>query len=258
MKTPLVTFVLSGFKRPHVMREQYEAIQAQTVKDFDIMYWINAPGDSLKTFDGCQDIISANQAVVANNDYGSWGRFVCALNSRSQFVHVVDDDTLPGPKWLENCLETYKEVGGGVLSTRGVIMTEHDMQYPAPHSYTPVGWCAPNEETTRVDMGCHSWFFDKNVLRAYFAAMPTHFPMRFGEDTHIAFAAKMHMGINSYVPKHPKDDTEVWGSNFDKAIKYGEEACAISMDPQANVGMNRYWQFVKGNGYKTMLEEAKA
>jgi len=257
MSTPLVTFVLSGFKRPHVMREQYDAIQAQTVKDFKVMYWVNAPGDSIDTFADCKDILEKNDTVVANNDYGSWGRFVCALNTRTQFIHVVDDDTIPGPRWLENCIETYNEVGGGVLSTRGVIMTDKDMDYPAPHSYKPVGWCAANEETTRVDMGCHSWFFDKNVLRAYFAAMPTFFPQRFGEDTHIAWAAKHHMNLNSYVPKHPKNDTSLWGSDFNKAVKYGEEACAISMDPHANAGMRQYWQFVKSQGYKTMVEENK-
>lgn len=247
-----LTIILSGFKRPHTMREQLDALNAQTVKDFDVMLWVNAPGDSINEFPG--DIIGNCKSVVANNDYGSWGRFVCALNARTEFVHVIDDDTIPGPRWLENCFATYEETQG-VLSTRGVIMTEHDMQYPMPHSYTPVGWCAPNEETTRVDMGCHSWFFHKDVLRAYFGEMPTIFPMRFGEDTHIAYAAKKRMGVNSYVPKHPKDNTDLWGSNFDKAVKYGSEACAISMDAQANMGMNKYWQFVKQAGYKTMLEE---
>ena len=255
MSTPLVTYVLSGFMRPHTMEEQYNAIMAQTVQDFEIMLWVNLPNPEVEF---PPHIINKCKSVVANADYGSWGRFVCALNSRSKFIHVVDDDTIPGPRYLENCLSTYEEVGGGILSTRGVIMTEHDMRYPMPESYEPVGWCNPNEDTTRVDMGCHSWFFDKNVLRAYFAEMPTHFPMRFGEDTHISYAAKKHMNVNTYVPKHPKDDISLWGSMRETALRYGEEPCAISMSAEANMGMNRYWQFIKNNGYKTILEEKQS
>lgn len=248
-----LTVVLSGFMRPHALQEQYDALQAQTFTDFDIMLWVNVPNTS-KLMEFPKEVVEKCNTVVSNADYGSWGRFVCALNAKTDFIHVIDDDTIPGTRWLENCWNTMKEVGNGVLSTRGVIMTEHDTQYPMPNSYTPVGWCAPNELTTRVDMGCHSWFFSKDVLRAYFGEMPTHFPQRFGEDTHIAYAAKK-MGIDSYVPKHPKDDTSLWGSMRETALRYGEEPCAISMSREANIGMNRYWNFVKSQGYKTILEE---
>lgn len=248
---------MSGFMRPHTMQEQYDALMAQTVQDFEIMLWVNVPNaENLSKFP--KGIMDKCQAVVSNADYGSWGRFVCALNATSEFIQVIDDDTIPGNRWFENCLATMDEVGNGVLSTRGVVMTELDNQYPLPASYTPVGWCNPNEETLRVDMGCHSWFFRKDVLRSYFAEMPTYFPQRFGEDTHIAYAAKKHFGINSYVPKHPKNDVSLWGSMHETAVRYGEEACAISMSQESNIGMNKYWNFVKSQGYKTMIEERNA
>lgn len=252
-----MTLVLSGFMRPHVLQEQHDALMAQTVQDFDIIVWINVPNTE-KLMEFPKSVVDKCETVVSNADYGSWGRFVCALNSKTEFIHVIDDDTIPGNRWIENCLATMEEVGDGILSTRGVIMSEHDTQYPMPNSYTPVGWCDPNEETTRVDMGCHSWFFRKDILRSYFAEMPVQFPQRFGEDTHIAYAAKKHLGINSYVPKHPKGDTSLWGSMPETALRYGEEPCAISMSQESNIGMNRYWNFVKSQGYKTMLEERKA
>ena len=74
------------------------------------------------------------------------------VNSKTEFIHVIDDDTIPGNRWIENCLATMEEVGDGILSTRGVIMSEHDTQYPMPNSYTPVGWCDPNEES-RITSG---------------------------------------------------------------------------------------------------------
>jgi hypothetical protein len=251
-----LTVILSGFMRPHALQEQYDALKAQTFTDFDIMLWVNVP-DTQKLMEFPKEVVEKCQTIVSNSDYGSWGRFVSALNAKTDYIHVIDDDTIPGTRWLENCWNTMEEVGDGVLSTRGVIMTEHDDQYPLPHSYSPVGWCAPNEDTTRVDMGCHSWFFRKDILRAYFAEMPTLFPQRFGEDTHIAYAAKKLMGVNSYVPKHPKDDTSLWGSMRETALRYGEEPCAISMSREANIGMNKYWNFVKSQGYRTMLEERR-
>jgi hypothetical protein len=248
-----VTFVLNGFKRPHVLKEQYDAIKRQTFKDFDIFLWINLVDSRSLEFD--QNIINDCHSIISNTDFGSWGRFSAALNAKTKYVCIIDDDTIPGSKWLENCLETMK-THRGVLSTRGVIANlGHDLTYPAPQSYTPIGWCNPNETVTRVDMGCHSWFIEKEWLRAFWGEMPVTIPMRYGEDTHISYVVKKYFGFNTYVPPHPKNDVEMWGSMPETAIRYGEEPVAISMDYNANVGMNKYWNFVRSNGYKIIAEE---
>jgi glycosyltransferase involved in cell wall biosynthesis len=180
-----VTFVLSGFRRPHTLKEQYTAIKNQTVQDFEIILWVNLV-DQRIDFD--KDVVNNCQSIISNTDFGSWGRFVAALNARTKYICVIDDDTIPGKKWLENCFETLK-THNGILSTRGALMNNgHDLKYPAPESYKAVGWCSANEETTRVDMGCHSWFLEKTWLRGFFAEMPDVSPMRYGEDTHLSYA----------------------------------------------------------------------
>lgn len=248
-----ITVVLSGFKRPHTLKEQYEAIKNQTVKDIDIIFWLNLTNSLSLQFD--QNIINECHSVISNTNFGVWGRFTVALNATTKYVCVIDDDTIPGKKWLENCLNTM-QTHRGVLSTRGVIASlGSDLSYPAPGSYTPIGWCDPNETTVRVDMGCHSWFFEKTWLRAFFAEMPDNFPMRFGEDMHLSYAIKKHFDINTYVPPHPKNDKDMWGSLPDTATKYGEESVAVSMDNNANMGMNSYWNFIRKMGYKIVQEE---
>jgi glycosyltransferase involved in cell wall biosynthesis len=247
-----VTMIMSGFKRPHTLRQQFDAIKNQTYKDIEIILWVNLV-DDLTKFD--PEVINSCQSIISNTDYGSWGRFSAALNARTKYVCVIDDDTIPGKKWIENCFETIK-THNGILSTRGVLAhSGHDLTYPAPQSYTAIGWCNPNETTTRVDMGCHSWFFEKVWLRAFWAEMPDNMPMRYGEDTHLSYAVKRHFGLNTYVPPHPKDNMDLWGSMPETAIKYGEEPVAISMDYMANVGMNRYWNYVRQNGYKIVEED---
>jgi hypothetical protein len=250
-----ITVVLNGFKRPHTLKEQYAALKEQTVQDFEIMLWVNLTDKLSLDFD--QNIINECHSVIANSDYGSWGRFAMALNARTKYVCVMDDDTIPGKKWLENCLTTM-QTHYGVLSTRGVLANAgYDLSYPAPESYTAIGWCNPNETTVRVDMGCHSWFFEKTWLRAFWAEMPEVSPKRYGEDTHLSYAVKKHFGLNTYVPPHPKNDKDLWGSMPDTAIRYGEEPVAISMDYNANIGMNRYWNFVRQMGYPIVAEETE-
>lgn len=246
-----VTVVMNGFKRPHTLKQQYDAIKAQTVKDIEIFLWVNKVDDI--EFD--REILSDCKTIISNTDFGSWGRFSAALNAKTRYVCVIDDDTIPGKKWIENCLQTIK-THYGILSTRGVLMNHgYDTYYPAPQSYQAIGWCNPNEETVEVDMGCHSWFFEKILLRAFWAEMPDWIPMRYGEDTHLSYAVKKHFGFGTYVPPHPKDDLDMWGSMPDTATKYGEEPVAISMDYYANIGMNKYWNFVRQVGYPIIAEK---
>ena len=130
-----------------------------------------------------------------------------------------------------------------------------DRDYPFGESYKPVGWCDPNDEPVRVDMGCHSWFFERDWLRAFWLEMPQTLPQNFGEDTHISYAVKKHIGLNTYVPPHPKDDMEMWGSKPETGHKYGEDGNGISETPGGLPGMNSYWNFVRDNGYQIIAEE---
>tara|TARA_Y100001951_G_C11082557_1_gene152162 strand:- start:57 stop:470 length:414 start_codon:yes stop_codon:yes gene_type:complete len=137
-------------------------------------------------------------------------------------------------------------------------MSQNDHEYPFGSSYTPVGWGDPNPETVRVDMGCHSWFIEKEWLRAYWAEMPKELPRNFGEDTHISFAVKKHFGLNTYIPAHPLDDKDMWGSIPEKGLVYGQDGNSISESMSGTQGMNAYWNYVKHLGYKTIYEETHA
>jgi hypothetical protein len=248
-----ITVILSGYKRPYTLESQYEAITKQTVQPESVMLWVNIV-DDINRYP--ESVINNCESFVSNGNYGTWGRFSVALNARTDYVCIIDDDTIPGEQWLENCVNTFN-AQNGILSTRGIISDkEHDRTYPAPQSYKAVGWCNPNEEITRVDMGCQSWFFPKPVLRAFWAEMPAMNPMNYGEDTHLSYVAQKYFGLNTYIPPHPKDNMKLWGSMPDTALKYGEDSSAISWSAEANAGMNRYWNFVRDNGYKIMADSA--
>lgn len=246
-----VTVILSGYKRPYVLKEQYEAIKNQTHKDINIILWINTVKDI--KFDS--NILNSCDTIISNQNYGVWGRFAIALNSRTKFINIIDDDTIPNCKWIENCLDTISKYNG-VITTRGVLMNKgSDHLYPSPQSYTAHGWCNPNEEVIQVDMGCHSWFFNKDILRAFWINAPFITPMNYGEDMHLSFIAKQYFDLNTYVAPHPKNNIDLWGSKPDKASSYGSDSAAISWSGEANMGMNKYWNFIRSNNYNIVAEK---
>lgn len=247
-----VTVIMSGYKRPYSMAQQYDALKRQTYKDINIMVWVNLIDNKI---DFPPNVINECQSIMSNTNYGVWGRFALALNAPTEYICIIDDDTIPGSKWIENCFNTMNALNGkAVLTTRGVIATEKDRMYPDPSSYTAHGWCNPNENILRVDMGCHCWFFNKQILRGFWAEMPQTIPMNYGEDMHLSYVAQKYFDTLTYLPPHPVDDKELWGSLPETGKKYGEDEAAISWNSQANMGMNRYWNFIRDNGYKTILE----
>ena len=84
-----ITVVLNAYKRSN-LKEQVEAIRKQTVPVKEIFYWQNtAPG-----FEYDEDTYMELNASLSNYNYGVWARFAYALNAKSDYVCVIDDDTI--------------------------------------------------------------------------------------------------------------------------------------------------------------------
>ena len=216
-----ITVILNCYKRPHALPIQYQALENQTITPKNILIWQNK-GD-LENFQPLNSNIANNCATsISNANFGVWARFAYALNARTKYVCVFDDDTIPGTKWLENCYNTIQQ-HEGLLGTIGIIFDDLNYRY-----YTRIGWDNPNEKTEKVDIVGHSWFFKREWLGAYWreAELPLHYLS--GEDVHFSYALQKYLNLNTYVPPHPKDDVEMWGSKKDLAYKLGVDAVGIS------------------------------
>ncbi len=233
-----ITVILNGYKRPQFLKEQVDSIFNQTIKPSEIMFWQNGIND----FD--ENIKNNLTSIVSNTNLGVWARFALALNAKTEYICIFDDDTIPGDMWFENCLETMK-THEGLLGTIGLI-------YDTPNSYRPntrFGWAdINNPETIMVDIVGHCWFFKRDWLSAYWRELPPIGLTTVGEDMHFSYTIQKYLGLNTYVPPHPEDNKRLWGSL--KGWEMGTEKNALSFNNNNLTLMDNYHKDLISKGFK--------
>ncbi len=193
-----VSIILNGYKRNH-LKEQVDAIKSQTYPVEEIFYWQNTvPGFSYD-----EDTYSELNSALSNYNYGVWARFAYALNCRTDYVCVLDDDTIPGTRWIENCVKTY-ETHPGLLGGIGLWFNNknYELELLENGEVAKFGWQVNNPEPVQVDIVGHSWFFARDLLSVFWREIPDNrWTMLCGEDIHFS-----HM-LQKYT------DLKTWGSS---------------------------------------------
>jgi len=240
-----VSVVLNVYKRSSIFREQLDALNNQTIKPFEILVWEN--GNESVPSDLRDGLIIAR----ANHNFGVWARFAYALNASSDFVCVLDDDTIPGNRWIENCLRTIKETPG-LLGARGVI-------FDNKHSYSmnrDVGIYNPNEKTTQVDIVGHSWFFKKEWLYKFWSNADEKFENELaGEDIHFSYVMQKYLGLPTLVPQHPIKDMSLWGADPKLSKIYGSGNESISISSNSLNKFENALKYYRNLGFITLVEK---
>lgn len=171
------------------------SLKSQTVLPQAVFIWSNTPINAM------QDAI----VVQSYNNIGCFARFSLAGMCQSEAVMVLDDDTVPGHRWAENCIATMNRLQRkAILGCRGIILTKA--------AYTPfkeAGIAAHNDHTQECDLVGHSWFFMREHAHFMFDKLPHRWDT--GEDMHFSAYAKM-AGIRTYCPAHPAGNKAFWGS----------------------------------------------
>jgi hypothetical protein len=243
----MITVILNGFRRPQNLTLQMEALEKQTVKPTEVLVWYNHPGDEPVN----RDIIERYDTCYSRKNFGVWSRFFLGFNASNPYVCVFDDDTIPGSKWLENCLNTM-EKREGLLGTNGMRWIDTNKSY-YDSRFDRVGWHSQNKEIEEVDIVGHSWFFKREWL-SYFTR-ELHDPVEnklHGEDMHFSYMLQKYANIPTLVPPHPIDDIEMWGST--RGIELGCTPQAVARTPNINEKFNNYFTKQRRAGWKLVEE----
>ena len=196
-----ITVILNCYRRPYNLKMQVDALRSQTVKPAQIWLWINYHEDN-KDFD--PTTLGVDRVFKNDHNWKFYGRFAAALLADTEHIAIYDDDTIPGRKWHENCLQTM-QTHEGILGSAGIILNGN--RYV---QHQRCGWPTQNTETTEVDLVGHAWFFKREWLRYLWQEKPTTWDN--GEDIQFGFMAKIHGGVPTYCPPHPPTDKEMHGS----------------------------------------------
>lgn len=242
-----VTIVLNSYRRLHTLETQLVAIKAQTYPVKDIMLWQNYH-DSNNDNKISNFAYDNTKNAKCNHNFGVWARFSYALNATTKYVCVIDDDTIPGSRWIENCIETMK-THRGLLGCRGVRMSCSDFKNYPSCKYEGIH---RNDKVEQVDIMGHSWFFEKDWLRYYWLEAPNVLPKHGGEDMHFSYAIQKNLNLNTYVPPQPMDNREMWGSL--NPSEYGEDMVATSRTGSGHIQANSYWNFILNQGYRLVKD----
>ena len=209
----MITVILNCYKRLNYLQQQIDAIKQQTIAPADIWIWYNKPEDGvqydLNAF-GCK-------VVMCNHNFKFHGRFALGLLAQTEYVAFFDDDTIPGKRWFENCINTINNGHDGILGSTGVLLNRE--LYSGNTKY---GWTSNhNNDVVEVDLVGHSWFMKKKHLKYMWYEDPVSWDN--GEDMQLSYLAQKYGNVNTYVPPHPNSNLELWGSLPNLGLQYGND-----------------------------------
>jgi glycosyltransferase involved in cell wall biosynthesis len=239
----MISIILNGYKRLEFLNKQIQSIKKQTSPINEILVWQNSSDDKNSSpIKLDKDVIHINSSY----NYGVWARFATALNCKSEYICMFDDDTIPGENWIKNCIETI-EKKNGLIGTRGVRFASKE-EYLVGEEF---GWNNPNDEIKEVDIVGHSWFFRRDWLSYFWRELPKiNSSFYVGEDIHFSYILQKYLKLNTYVPPHPRNDKSLWGSNYKLAMKIGTDSNAISYDSVRKIEMNLCFRDYINRGFK--------
>jgi GT2 family glycosyltransferase len=220
-----IVAVLSIYRRPQYFKEQVESLLNQTILPMEIFIWINKHEDNVDfvetELEGILNSFHFEGFRVIKNDF-NWkfhGRYSIAQMAQSEYVCVLDDDTIPGNQWFENCIKSMK-LKNGLMGSIGEIY------YITPENYVYMykieGWRSNNKVIKRVDVVGHSWFFRKEWLKFLWMEEPVTWDVC--EDIQFSYCLQKYGGIYSYVPPQPVENLDLCGSL--KGYEYGGDEVA--------------------------------
>lgn len=255
----MITVILNGYKRAENLNEQMTALENQTVQPTEILFWYNNPGEDNEIN---YDIGTKIPGAYCNYNFGVWARFAFALVAKNPYICIFDDDTIPGSRWLENCLNTMK-THEGLLGTVGLVYPNpspaNDGRCSYYEYYQRHGWAGPNENVEQVDLVGHSWFFKKEWLSDYWREQPNPKYDLCGEDMHFSYMLQKYRNLPTFVPPHPKDDMSLWGS-IKGGIYGGDSNSLWETNKETILGipfkqaMNEYFIEQRRKGWKLIHE----
>jgi len=232
-----VTVILTAWRRNYFFL-QVPAILAQSVRPAEIIVYQN---EAHLDLDPLRERFGLRVVQAKDKNYKYHGRFTLPLLFDTEFTAIFDDDAIPGPRWLENCIRCHRE-HGGIVGANGRIVK-------ADGSFRTIE-NAPFSSDTQADFVGHCWFFRTAWIRHLWTEpQPT---LHNAEDIAFCAACGIHGGLPAHVPRQDAQDRSDW-ANLHPALNY--DATASFRQPGYIEERKRIVRFWRNRGWKTLREQ---
>jgi len=171
-----VTAVISSCNRLHNAPRIWEALRAQSHPCEAIWFFYNG-----KEAIARGDLPPFERSIVSDSADDHYTRYAVALAAQTEWVFILDDDCVPGSRWIENCLELSKQ-RDGIFAPVGARIARADFaEGPYTHdSEVSRVKRAQRRVPIEVDVPFHSFFLRRRHLAAIFSE-PLGVGLRDGE-----------------------------------------------------------------------------
>ena len=210
-----ITAVVTLWKRNY-LEEQLESLLAQTHPPERIVLVQNEAGAMdiepvVETFRARHADITC---IKADHNYKYFLRFTLGSLLDTEYLFFVDDDIIPGRRWLELCVEKSRQYNAVIAPTGRIIpkdsfRPEKMFIFRRPEKYA-AGDAADGESNAshsdvHVDYGCNSYFIRAEWMRHFWAVWPH--TLSSGEDIHLSASVMIGGGIPTVVPRQDSEET---------------------------------------------------
>jgi hypothetical protein len=234
---PLVTVILSAWNRLQYLEAQIESLRCQSLNPLNIWLWADRhPLNNHKTY----DYLDIDKLFLTNCGSGVYGRFSAALLVSTEYVAILDDDMIPGRRYLENCLTT-------CVATDAIVAAA-GVQFLSSEQYLPCdrfGWTARTAKVMPVDVGCNGWFLRKEWVKYLWMEPP--YDWTNGEDMQLSFLAQKYGGISTVTPAQATEEfcatTSILGR--DEVALSSKTTHYMARSEQLKDQLKRGWKTVK-------------
>ena len=181
-----LSVILTAYKRDY-FEEQIQSILNQTlsIPPSNIYLWQNEQHIDVTKYREKYGI----KVVRSDENFSFYSRFVFAHLMKTEYVVILDDDIIPGKKWLENCLHLCK-TKNCIVGANGRSWNQYTNKYDGFGDHQLY-------REMKVDFVGHSWLFKKKWLQYLWMIEPYTYDN--GEDMHFCYCAKHFGNIDSYI-----------------------------------------------------------
>ena len=207
----MVTAIVTCCKRLHNVERIWEALRGQSQPCESIWFFYNGKETLTRG-----DLPPFDRILRGDDPDDHYTRFAAALAARTEYVFVIDDDCIPGTRWVENCLQAGR-TRDGIFAPGGFRVTRPDFASGPYTREDQVGeLCrARTSRTLEVDVPFHSFFLRRKHL-AWMFSDPMGVGLHEGrivrtvgnEDVLLACRAWRRAGVRSWLPSCPEPGME--------------------------------------------------